>query len=166
MPHEYPEFFFFFPIFISVQLFTVFQVYNKVNPFIYIFQILFAQRSLQSTEQSSQCYTVGPYQFYFIYECEHAKPFHLFQLFATLWVATLQAPLSMRFSRQAYWSRLLCPPPGDLPDPRIEPVSLMSPAVVVRFFTTFATWEAHFIYSSVYMSIPVSQFIPLPPSPW
>ena len=42
------------------------------------------------------------------------------------WTVACQAPLSMEFSRQEYWSGLLCPPPGDLPDPRIEPVSLMS----------------------------------------
>ena len=40
------------------------------------------------------------------------------------------------------WSGLPCPPPGDLPDPRIEPVSLMSPALAGRFLTS-ATWEAH-----------------------
>ena len=40
-----------------------------------------------------------------------------------------QAPLSMGFSRQGYWSRLLCPPPGALPDPGIEPMSLRSPAL-------------------------------------
>ena len=45
----------------------------------------------------------------------------------TLWTVTHQAPLSMGFSRQEYWSALPCPPPGDLPDPGIEPVSLMSP---------------------------------------
>ena len=44
--------------------------------------------------------------------------------------------LSMGFSRQEYWSELLCPPPGDLPDPRIEPASLMSPALTGGFFTT------------------------------
>ena len=48
----------------------------------------------------------------------------------------------MRFSRQEYWSELLCPPPGDLPHPGIEPVSLRSPALVGNFFTTSATWEA------------------------
>ena len=52
------------------------------------------------------------------------------------------APLSMGFSRQEYWSGLPCPPPGDLPDPEIEPVSLMSPALAGGFFTTSATWEA------------------------
>ena len=44
-----------------------------------------------------------------------------------------QAPLSMGFSRQEYWSGLPFPPPGDLPDPRIDPVS---PALAGRFFTT------------------------------
>ena len=42
----------------------------------------------------------------------------------------------MGFSRQKGWSVLLCPPPGDLPDPGIEPTSLMSPALSSRFFTT------------------------------
>ena len=52
-----------------------------------------------------------------------------------------QAPLSMRFSRQEYWSGFPCPPPGDLPDPGIELESFMSPALVGVFFTTSATWE-------------------------
>ena len=50
--------------------------------------------------------------------------------------------LSMRFSRQEYWSGLPCPPPGDLPDPGIKPTSLKSPALADGFFTTSATWEA------------------------
>ena len=49
---------------------------------------------------------------------------------------TLQAPLSMEFSRQEYWSGLPFPTPGDLPDPGIEPVSLMSPSLAGRIFTT------------------------------
>ena len=48
------------------------------------------------------------------------------------------------FSRQEYWSGLLFPPPGDLPDPGIEPGSLMSLALAGGFFTTSAPWEAHF----------------------
>ena len=47
-----------------------------------------------------------------------------------------QAPLSVGFSRQGYWSGLLCAPPGDLPDPGIEPQSLMSPALASGLFTT------------------------------
>ena len=48
------------------------------------------------------------------------------QLFATPSTVALQAPLSMEFSRQEYWCGLPCPPPGALPDPGIEPVSLAS----------------------------------------
>ena len=47
-----------------------------------------------------------------------------FRFFLTLWTGALQAPLSMEFSRQKYWIRLPCPPPGDLHDPGIEPASL------------------------------------------
>ena len=43
---------------------------------------------------------------------------------ATLWTLARQAPLSMEFSRQEYWSGLPCPPPGDLPNPGIKPRSL------------------------------------------
>ena len=50
------------------------------------------------------------------------------------------APLSMGFSMQEYWSGL--PFSLDLPDPGIEPMSLMSPALEGGFFTTSATWEA------------------------
>ena len=42
-------------------------------------------------------------------------------LFETPWTVAHQAPLSMEFSRQEYWSRLSFPSPGDLPDPGIEP---------------------------------------------
>ena len=46
------------------------------------------------------------------------------QLFVTPWTVAHQAPLPMEFSRQEYWSGVLFPTPGDLPDPVIEPVSL------------------------------------------
>ena len=46
--------------------------------------------------------------------------FYHVQLLATLWMVALQAPLSMGFSRQEYWSGLPCFPPGDLPDPGIK----------------------------------------------
>ena len=63
------------------------------------------------------------------------------QLFATLWTAALQTPLSIGFSRQEYWIGLPYPPLGDLPDPGIEPMSLMSPALAGGFFTTSATQD-------------------------
>ena len=63
-------------------------------------------------------------------------------LLETLWTVAHQAPLSMRILQaRIQWSGLPCPPPGDLPDPGIKPVSLMSPALAGRFFTTSTTWE-------------------------
>ena len=56
--------------------------------------------------------------------------------FVTLWTIACQAPLSMGFSRKEYWNGLLCPPQGDLPDPRTEFMSLKSPALAGGFFTT------------------------------
>ena len=50
-----------------------------------------------------------------------------------------QAPLSMGFSRQEYWSGLPCPPPGDLPEPGINPMSLMSPTLAGGFYITSVT---------------------------
>ena len=55
------------------------------------------------------------------------------QLLETLWPVTRQAPLSMGFFRQEYWSGLPFSPPEDLPHPGIEP---MSPALAGGFFTT------------------------------
>ena len=49
--------------------------------------------------------------------------FSYVQLLTTPWTVAHQVPLSMGFSRQEYWSGLSCPPPGDLPDPGIEPAS-------------------------------------------
>ena len=83
------------------------------------------------------------------------------QLCVIPWTVACQAPLSMGFSRQEYWSGLLCLPPGDLPDPGTEPASLTSPALADKLFTTSATWEAHvylclceFICLSIHPSTP------------
>ena len=50
--------------------------------------------------------------------------FSYVRLFAALWTVAHQAPLSMGFSRQEYWSGLPCPPLGDLPDQGIEALTL------------------------------------------
>ena len=63
-------------------------------------------------------------------------------LFETHWTLAHQAPLSMGFPRQEYWSGLPCPPLGDLPDPGIKPASLTSHVLADGFSTTRATWEA------------------------
>ena len=69
------------------------------------------------------------------------------QHFVTLWTIACQAPLSMGLSRQEYWSGLPRPPPGDLPDPGTELTSLTSPSLAGGFFTTYATWEATYVYN-------------------
>ena len=69
--------------------------------------------------------------------------FSCVQLFATPWTVAHQAPLSMGFSWQEYWSGWPCLPPWDLPNSGFEPISLTSPALVDGFFTTSATWGIH-----------------------
>ena len=66
-------------------------------------------------------------------------PFRHVQSFANLRTIAQQSRLSMRFSRQEYCTGLPFPPPEDLPNPGIEPASLMSPALAGGFFTTSAT---------------------------
>ena len=58
----------------------------------------------------------------------------------------------MGFLRQEYWSGLPCPPPEDLPDPGIELVSLRSPALAGRLFTTSTTWETLHEYNTPHSS--------------
>ena len=64
--------------------------------------------------------------------------FSCVRLFAVLWTVACQAPLSMGFSGQEYWSGLPFPSLWDLPNPGIEPASPMSLALAGEFFT----WEA------------------------
>ena len=68
-------------------------------------------------------------------------------LLVTLWTVAHQAPLCLGFPRQEYWSGLPCPPVGDLPNSGIKPVSLTSPALAGRFFTTGVSWEAQSVYT-------------------
>ena len=69
------------------------------------------------------------------------------QLLATPQTVALQAPLFIGFSRQEYWSGLPSPPPGDLPDPGMEPASLTSPELACGFLTTVR--EPHFYISKL-----------------
>ena len=66
----------------------------------------------------------------------------------TLWTVAGRAPLFMGLSEQEYWSGLPFLPPGDLPDSGIEPMSLVSPTLAGRFFTTVPPrklpyWKSH-----------------------
>ena len=64
----------------------------------------------------------------------HALLLSSVRLFATPWTVAYQAPPSMGFSRQEYWSGLPFPSPGDLPNPGIKPVSPTSFALAGRLF--------------------------------
>ena len=68
--------------------------------------------------------------------CMHARTLSCVRLFVTPWTVALQAPLSMEFSRQEYWSGLPFPTSGDLPDTGLKPMSLVSPALAGEFFIT------------------------------
>ena len=65
-----------------------------------------------------------------------AKSLQLCLTLLTPWTVAHQAPLSIGSSRQEYWSGLPCPPPGDLPDPGMEPTYLTYPTLAGGFFTT------------------------------
>ena len=69
--------------------------------------------------------------------CMQAQSLSCVWLFATPWTVACLAALSVEFSRQESWSRLPFLPPGDLPDPGIEPMSASSPALAGRFFFFF-----------------------------
>ena len=76
--------------------------------------------------------------------------------FVTPWTVVCQAPLPLGFSRQEYRSGLLCPSPGDLPYPGVEPLSLMYPALAGWSFTTSAIWEAHCLHGFPFTRISYS----------
>ena len=74
-----------------------------------------------------------------IYTCVHVQSFSRVRFFVTSWTVACHPPPSMGISRQEYWSGLPFPPPGDLPNSGMEPVSLGSPALTGRFFTVSTT---------------------------
>ena len=71
-----------------------------------------------------------------------AKSLQLCPTLCNPWTIACQVPLSMGFPRQEYWSGLPFPTPGDLPDPGIKPMFLMSPVLAGGFFSTSITWKA------------------------
>ena len=90
---------------------------------------------------------------------EHAQSLSYVWLFATPWTVASQAPLSVGFSWQEYWSGLPLPSPGCLPDPGIEPESVPSPVLAGRFFTTappgkpFVLMEKLCLFPFMYMTL-------------
>ena len=78
----------------------------------------------------------------FVYTCAMLRHSAVSDSSVTLWNVAHQAPLSMGFPRQEYWSGLPFPPRGDLSGPGIKPVSPMSPALADGFFPTSTTGQA------------------------
>ena len=75
-----------------------------------------------------------------ILDYEKCQSLSRVQLFATPWTVACQAPLSTEFSRQEYWSGLSCPPPGDLPNPDIQPGSAALQADSLLFQPSGKPW--------------------------
>ena len=92
---------------------------------------------------------------YLFYTQTHARMVSHFthvRLFATLWTVACQASLSMGFSSQKHWSGLPYPPPGDLFDPGIEPMSPGSPALQADSLP-LSHLGSHFTHCTVYISM-------------
>ena len=85
--------------------------------------------------------TQTPFLSIWVHACCHISHVRLSETLSTV---ACRASLSMKLSRQEHWSGLPCPPPGDLPNPGMVPMSLMSPASGGGFLTTSATWEVLF----------------------
>ena len=120
---------------------------NKQPPFSNTELILFSSRVLkmQNFMKLSLLCTWQLWICVWVFSCA--------QLFVTPWTVARQAPLSMEFSRQEYWSGLPFPFPGDLPDPGTEPTSVVSPELAGSFFTSWARRKAHnFEYRNIYQT--------------
>ena len=119
-----------------------------------------SSRLSQSSMLSSLCYSATSHQLSILqtHACMLSR-FSRVSLFATLLTVACQASLSMGFSRQEYWSGLPCPSPRDLPNPGIELTSLTSSALAGRFFSTSATWKAHFTNDNVYNILQMVMYI-------
>ena len=114
------------------------------------FQLL---RGISSLPQPLSCSVVS-YNIIFLFQkkilltCEWVKSLSRVRLFATLWTGAHQAPQSIGFSRQEYWSRLPFPSPGDLPDPGIKP---RSPTLQADTLTSEPCWLEDRISSTTYI---------------
>ena len=101
--------------------------------------------------------------FMFIHSCG----FNSVQFFVPAWTVACQAPLSMQFSRQEYWSGPLFPPPADLPNSEMEPAPPMFPALAGGFLTRWAIADAPYSLSpKIFLHISTSHrdslnFMPL-----
>ena len=98
----------------------------------YLLWIISQPMIIISAELCRGCYIWSPHRVVCVWACRLS---HIW-FFVTPWMVAHQAPLSMEFSRQEYWSGFPFPPSRDLPDPQFKPVSLVSSALAGRFFTS------------------------------
>ena len=99
----------------------------------------------ETSNSSTTCYISFLFSLFFflkwsMHACMLSYSSHV-RLFVTLWTVAHQTPLSMRFSRQEYWSGSPCPSPGDLPYPEIKCASNISPGLAGGFFIITANWK-------------------------
>ena len=78
-------------------------------------------------------------------------------VFETLWTVARQAPLSIGFSRQEYWSELLCPPPGDFPNPGMGPAAHYVSCFGRQILNPSCPWEDPYMYT--YIAIYINSFL-------
>ena len=100
---------------------------------------LFKQNSTENSNPQSKLATLQVLIQLYTWLCVCAQLLSHVQLFVIPWTVVHQAPLSMAFSRQEYWSGLPFPSPGDIPDIGIKPTT---PALAGGFFTICTSWEA------------------------
>ena len=86
-------------------------------------------------------------------QCVHSKLLQLCPTLCNPMDCSLPGSSFHGILQQECWSGLPCPPPGDLPDPGIEPTTLLSPALAGRFFTPSTTWEAQFLTQVVFLKL-------------
>ena len=109
---------------------------------------------------------IYPHSFRFLSHIGHCELSHFsgIQLFAMLRTVSCQAPLSMGFPRQEYWSVLPCPPPGNLPNPGIKPASYLPLAPPGNPTQVISESESEVAQSCPTLCDPIDSSPPGPPS--
>ena len=109
---------------------------------------------------------IYPHSFRFLSHIGHCELSHFsgIQLFAMLQTVSCQAPLSMGFPRQEYWSVLPCPPPGNLPNPGIKPASYLPLAPPGNPTQVISESESEVAQSCPTLCDPIDSSPPGPPS--
>ena len=105
---------------------------------------------LSSYSRQPQCPSVNPTSSIHMHSCV-LSCFCCVQLSGTLWTVAYQAPLSMGFSREEFWSGLPCPPSCDLPDSGLEPTSPAAPVLQVGFLLK-SHWGSPLVFTLLFNS--------------